>query len=121
MHAQRVSLFGLVGGMLMVGGVPTVGAQEVQTQLAAAPATTHVITQGAGMLTPPTESLVLPVALQPIAVQADGVEGDVAPMPVFPSNRMSFEQLRRRLPYGVTQNLVIRYLGDDVEFMTHDD
>lgn len=121
MKTQRVSLFVGVGTVILtVGWTPRAGAQELQAQMATTPST-HVMTQGTGAIATPTDPLTFQVALQPATVQTAGVVEDVAPMPIFPARRMSFEQLRRRLPYGVTQNLVIRYLGDDVEFMTHDD
>ncbi len=40
-------------------------------------------------------------------------EAAPAPIVVAPQRASGFERLRRSLPYGVTHNLVIRYLNDE--------
>ncbi len=57
----------------------------------------------------------VPAAATPGQIWIGERPADAVPAPIIvaPQRASGFERLRRSLPYGVTHNLVIRYLNDE--------
>lgn len=113
MHARSVGL--IVSGVVFLtaltygGGAPVVQAQELRaTSVGVAPSEL------------PAASPSTAADFRWVAPSVGAPEGQLVDV-ILPPHRLSFERLRRALPYGTVHNPIARYLTEETRIAAKDD